>query len=39
MSNVTAKQPMTTEKFLALPENGVDRELIRGESSETPEIG
>jgi Uma2 family endonuclease len=29
-------QPMTTEEFLALPDDGVDRELIRGELREKP---
>jgi Uma2 family endonuclease len=28
--------PMTTEQMLALPEDGMDRELIRGELRETP---
>jgi Uma2 family endonuclease len=31
-----ASQPMTTEEFLALPDDGVDRELIRGELREKP---
>jgi Uma2 family endonuclease len=31
-----ASQPMTTEEFLALPADGVHRELIRGELREKP---
>lgn len=31
MSIETARRPMTTEEFLALPDDGVDRDLIRGE--------
>jgi hypothetical protein len=33
-----ASQPMTTEEFLALPDDGVDRELYRGVLKEWPTI-
>ena len=36
MSTVVSKRPMTTEELLALPEDGVDRELIRGQLREKP---
>jgi Uma2 family endonuclease len=36
MSTVISSPLMTTEEMLALPENGVDRELIRGKLREKP---
>ena len=36
MSTVISTPPMTTEEMLALPEDGVDRELIRGQLREKP---
>ena len=36
MSTVISPTPMTTEEMLALPENGADRELIRGQLREKP---
>ena len=32
----TVAQEMTTDEFLKLPDDGVDRELIRGELRERP---
>src|SRR5687768_1129839 len=37
MSTATPPRLMTTEEMLALPDNGMRRELIRGELQETPE--
>lgn len=34
MSRLASVRPMTTEEMLALPEDGMDRELIRGELRE-----
>lgn len=36
MNGATAVSVMTTEELIALPENGVDRELVRGELREKP---
>jgi len=36
MSRLTSVRPMTTEEMLALPEDGMDRELVRGELREEP---
>ena len=36
MTTATASSLMTTEELLALPEDGVDRELIRGQLRERP---
>jgi Uma2 family endonuclease len=36
VSTVVSTPPMTTEEMLALPEDGVDRELIRGQLREKP---
>ncbi len=36
MSTTVSKRPMTTEELLALPEDGLDRELIRGQLREKP---
>jgi Uma2 family endonuclease len=36
VSTVTPTRPMTTEEMLALPEDGMDRELIYGELREKP---
>lgn len=36
MATAAPSKLMTTEEMLALPENGVDRELIRGELREKP---
>ena len=36
MSTVISTPPMTTEEMLALPEDGVDRELIRGNCGRSP---
>jgi hypothetical protein len=39
VSTVVSKRPMTTEELLALPEDGFDRELIRGQLREKPRPG
>jgi Uma2 family endonuclease len=36
VSTIISTPPMTTEEMLALPDNGVDRELIRGQLREKP---
>jgi Uma2 family endonuclease len=36
MSSVAALTPITTEQLLAMPEDGVERELIQGELRERP---
>lgn len=36
MNNAAVLEPMTMEQFLALPDDGVDRDLIRGKLLESP---
>ena len=36
MSTITSTKPMTADELLMLPDDGVDRELIRGELRERP---
>src|SRR3954452_11212099 len=36
LAMATTSSPMTVEELLALPDDGIDRELIRGELRESP---
>src|SRR5947209_19345065 len=36
VSTITSQKPMTTEEMLALPDDGIDRELIGGRLREKP---